>query len=146
MGHYTILTYIIFARQDAQKAPRSTMALDRRSCLFVYSTLFYVRDLFLHFGRVPLSFFCEICGRIGNEMPRKRKFWSRKKVVRKGGGDTTTVRTMNNTQLQSTLSPQQHVHERHHQRHLDKKRWGRTSLPPEGGASDGYASSGITNG
>ena len=34
----------------------------------------------------------------------------REQVERKGGGDTNTVRTMNNTQLQSSPSPQQNDH------------------------------------
>ena len=42
--------------------------------------------LFLHFGRMPLSFFCEICGRIGNDMFCERK------LVTKDGFNRTKKR------------------------------------------------------
>ena len=61
------------------------------SAFFVFSTLLYVRVVFLHVGRMPLSvfFFREMCGRLGNEMSRKRKILVTKRWVQlyKNDGD-----------------------------------------------------------
>ena len=72
--------------------------------------------VFFHFGRMPLSFLVKFVAGFATKCHVKEN--GREKAVRKGGGDTNTVRTMNNTQLQSILSPQQHVHERHHHQHF----------------------------
>ena len=37
--------------------------------LFIQHCCFFV-FVFLHFGRMALSFFGEMCGRVGNDMPR----------------------------------------------------------------------------
>ena len=67
----------------------------RRWCFFVYSTLLYFRVfIFCISAECPsrFFFFFEICGRIGNEMPSKRKFWSRK-----GGLGRTSVHKSHHT-------------------------------------------------
>ena len=64
-----------------------------RFCLFntvVFSWLFF----FAFRPDAFLVFFCEICGRLGTVKENMVM-----KVVRNGGGDTNTVRTMNNTQI-----------------------------------------------
>ena len=42
-------------------------------CIFVF--------FFLHTGRMLLSFVCEMCGRVGNEMPSRRKMLVTKRCV-----------------------------------------------------------------
>ena len=98
------LTDIVFVRHDAEKGPRSTMALDPR-CFFSSDRraskgflIIQHCDIFVFFFCISAEcpfrfFFCESCGRIGNEMFRKRKFFVTKRWVQ-----------------------------------LDKKRWRRTSL------------------
>ena len=120
-------TDIVFVRQDAKKGPRSTMVLDRwwlfqvtaelqrmpsdksasvgirRLCVFgLFNTVVFSFFFFLHFGRMPLPFVCEKCGRVGNGMRREGKMWSRKRWVQ-----------------------------------MDKKRWGRPSLPHRCGCPGG---------
>ena len=80
MGRYAIVTDIVFVRQDVKNRPRSTMALDRRwffqvtadlnrlqltnqqafehagSAFLFFNTVVF-RVFFLHFCRMPLSFF-----------------------------------------------------------------------------------------
>ena len=68
-----------FKRQQRFKGCQLTIqpAFEGATCafLFIQHCCMFV---FLQFGQMPLSFFGEICGRIGNEMPRKDKFWSRR--------------------------------------------------------------------
>ena len=61
----------IQVRAELQKMP-----FDR---FFQYCCIFRV-VVFLHFGQMPLSFFCDICGRVGNETPGKRKHFGHEKV------------------------------------------------------------------
>ena len=44
----------------------------QRCCIF---------ELFFHVGRMPLSFFCGVCGRVGNELPLEGKMLVTKRWV-----------------------------------------------------------------
>ena len=104
MRKSAILTDIVFVRQDAEKELRSTMALDCRwffqvtgelqrmpvdsSASIVFSCFFFIS------AECPSRFFCEICGRIGNEVPRKRAILVAKRWVqldKKRWGRTSLV-------------------------------------------------------
>ena len=74
--------------QPAFEYADSSFLFLQHCCMFVFSLLF---------GRLPLSFVCEmcVCDRVGNEMPGKRNIWSRKRWVqvdnKNDGGRTSPV-------------------------------------------------------
>ena len=56
-------------------------AFEYADCAFLFIQHCCIFEFFFHFGRIaPLVLF-EICGRIGNEMPRKRKMLVTKRWV-----------------------------------------------------------------